>query len=110
MWPFNKREKIEEDAMQLRKDAMKNRILGQFNAAHREYKQADALYKKLGKIDDQCNVLCSIAETTASRDERQECLEKIETLCASIQDPEEKRRALHNLDAMKERLNEHPLR
>lgn len=103
MWPFRSRKSDEEVAKGLRIDAGKLRILGQFDAAYENYKRAYALYEKLGDTDAQCNVLCSLAET-ARRDERQQFLEKIEAVCTTMRDPDEKARALKNLDALKERL------
>lgn len=101
---FDDRKRVQEKGKELRKAAMKDRILGQFNAANQKYKKAEAAYEKLGDVDSQCNVLCSRAETAGSTNERQKCVEKIETLCANIQDPGEKQRSLRNLDALKKRL------
>lgn len=106
MWPFRSRKSLEEEARTLRVDAGKHRLLGQFDAAYRNYKRAYELYVKLGDTDAQCNVLCSLAETTPGRDEIRGYVEKIEAVCASIPDPDERAKTLRNLDALKRRLND----
>jgi hypothetical protein len=97
---------LEEEGRKLRVDAGKHRILGQFDAAYRNYKRAYELYVKLGDKDAQCNVLCSLAETTPRREEIRGYVERIEAVCASILDADEKAKALRNLDALKQRLKQ----
>jgi hypothetical protein len=104
MWPFDRREN-EEDARILRIEAGRLRILGNLDAAYKKYKRAYAVYERCGDIDAQCSVLCSLAETTASNDERRIFLGKIQALCDGIQDREERDRELRNLAALRKRLN-----
>ncbi|MFA5032733.1 MAG: hypothetical protein WC614_06920 [bacterium] len=110
MWPFSK--KNEEYAKRLRIEAGKLRVLSQFNEgmkntmldeAAEKYKEAYAIYVRLGKIDDQCNVLCSLVET-ARREESQKYLIRLESVCTNIRDTNEKDRALEKLDALKKSL------
>jgi hypothetical protein len=96
----------QETAKNLRIEAGRLRMSGRFDDAYDKYKRANAIYEKLGDKDNQCNVLCSMAETTPYN-EIPEILAKIEAICASIADSEEKTKAFHNLDALKERLRTH---
>jgi len=97
---------LEAEAKTLRVDAMRYRQLGQFDAAYANYKRAYELYLKLGDKDAQCNVLCSLAETTPRREEIGGYVERIEAVCTSILDADEKAKALHNVDALKQRLKQ----
>lgn len=97
---------LEEEARTLRVEAGKHRILGQFDAAYANYKRAYKLYLKLDDKDAQCNVLCSLAETTPRREEIRGYVERIEAACASMRDADEKAKALRNLDALTQRLKQ----
>lgn len=103
---FRSDKDTEEEARKLRVDAGKDRILGQFDAAHMKYKRAYELYVTLGDKDAQCNVLCSLTETTPRRHEIGKYVEMIEAVCASMSDPEERSKCLRNLDALKQRLKD----
>ena len=106
MWPFRSDKGLEEKARTLRVEAGKHRIFGRFDAAYRNYKRAYKLYVKLGDKDAQCNVLCSLAETTPRRDEIRGYVETIEAVCLSMPDPDERAKGLRNLDALKQRLKD----
>lgn len=97
---------LEAKAKTLRVDAGKRRMLGQFDAAYVNYKRAYELYLKLADKDAQCNVLCSLAETTPRREDIREYVQRIEAVCASILDADEKAKALRNLDTLKQRLKQ----
>jgi hypothetical protein len=81
-------------------------MLGQFDAAYKMYKRALKVYERVGDADAQCNVLCSLAETTPSMDEIGEYVGKIDTLCNGMTDSDERTNALQNLDALKKRLRD----
>jgi hypothetical protein len=100
---FSSEKSKEEKAIKLRSEAGKLRMFGQFDEALEKYKRAYKIYKKLGNIDSQCNVLCSIVESSRSN-ERKEYLFELEVLCNTIKNPEEKAAALRNFAALKERL------
>ena len=97
---------LDEEAKKLRVDAGKDRILGQFDAAYTKYKRAYELYVKIGDKDAQCNVLCSLAETTPRMAEIRGYVEKIEAICVSLPDPNERAKCLRNLAALKQRLKD----
>jgi len=106
MWPFGKQRDTEEDARRLRQEAGKARIMGQFDAAYKMYKRALPVYERVGDVDAQCNVLCSLAETTPHREEIGDYVGRIQTLCNGITDSDQKAKALRNLDALKQRLGD----
>jgi hypothetical protein len=81
-------------------------MLGQFDAAYEMYKRALTVYARVGDIDAQCNVLCSLAETTPLREEIGEYVGRIEALCNSMTGSDERAKAHRNLDALKQRLHD----
>ncbi len=103
---FRSDKDLEEEARRLRVEAGKDRILGQFDAAYIKYKRAYELYITQGDKDTQCNVLCSLAETTPHRDEIGKYVEMIGAVCASMPGAEERSKCLRNLDALKQRLKD----
>jgi hypothetical protein len=106
MWPFRSDKELEKEGRRLRKDAINDRLLGQFDAAYTKYKRAYKLYVKLGDKDTQCNVLCSLAETTPRIEEIRGYVEMIRAICANMPDGSEKSKAFRNLDALKQRLKD----
>ncbi|MCP4677647.1 MAG: hypothetical protein GY854_19450 [Deltaproteobacteria bacterium] len=106
MWPFGRRQDGEEDARRLRTEALKARMFGQFDVAYKLYKRALPVYERVGDVDAQCSVLCGLAETTPRREEIGRHVERIQTLCNEMTDSGERAKALGNLDALRQRLNE----
>lgn len=97
-------EEIHYKGKRLREEALKYRLMGNFDQAYSNYWEAFRLYHKIGSKDDLCNVLCSLAETTPNTSEIPKIIGELRKVCESYTDGELRIRALNNLESLKERL------
>ena len=109
MFLFGKKDDVStpEGADELRHKALILRNSGRFDEAYKLYKRLYPVYEKAGDLNSQCSVLCSQAETTPNVREIPQLLEKIDEICASMQDPGLKAKSFRNLEALKVRLRQH---
>ena len=91
----------EQEALAARREAMKLRILRRFDDAYEWYQKAYSIYRALGEVQEQCNVLCSLAETTGHPHEIGLLIGKIQGLIEVMDDTEERETSLRKLEELK---------